>query len=223
MENNEEKNFINELKEFKERVTTLEKTNETLNQKLEKQLIQFDKEKKQLKSEIINELEKKEFKRREENKSKYIKILLTVFSFSIVVLGIVIFVNNIKTKSPSQINSKQIQEYSSFIDNWNKQVKNLTTNKTFLLSFSKNNENIQKLNSLLQNFYIAEITDSSKYNDFLEKNKFDRAIILNTRMKEEILLNHLKEVTKKTVISSIVKKILMMNDKNIWEKYKNDE
>jgi len=224
---NKEKNFIDELKKLQEKVEKIEKKNQQLEEKIEKiekkhekleerleeHLNTFNKEKKQLKNEFI---------KREESKKRYLNAFKILFSVMFV-SSIVFFVYKMQTKITPYVSSVQIQEYSSFVRSWNEQVKNITTDKSFLLSFSKNNKNIQKLNSLLQNFYIAEITNSAEYNAFLEKNKFDKAIILNTRMKEEILLNHLKEVTKKTVISSIVKKILIMNDKNIWEKHKNDE
>ena len=200
---NKEEKFIDELKNLQDRVDNLEKKIEELEER--------------------DKLEKKEFIKREANKKRYLKVFKIFFSIMLI-FSIVLFVYKIQTKSTSYVvSSAQVEEYSSFIDSWNKQVKNITTNKRFLLSFSKNNENIEKLNSLLQNFYIAEITNSTQYNDFLEKNKFAKAIILNNRMREEELLDNLKEVTQETVISNIVKKILIMNSERIWEEHKNDK
>jgi len=197
---NKEEEFIDELKNLQDRVDNLEKKIEELEER--------------------DKLEKKEFIKREANKKRYLKNFFSIM----LIFSIVLFVYKIQTKSTSYVvSSPQVEEYSSFIDSWNKQVKNITTNKRFLLSFSKNNENIEKLNRLLQNFYIAEITNSIQYNDFLEKNKFAKAMILNNRMREEELLDNLKEVTQETVISNIVKKILIMNSERIWEEHKNDE
>jgi len=200
---NKEEKFIDELKNLQDRVDNLEKKIEELEER--------------------DKLEKKEFIKREANKKRYLKVFKIFFSIMLI-FSIVLFVYKIQTKSTSYVvSSAQVEEYSSFIDSWNKQVKNITTNKRFLLSFSKNNENIEKLNRLLQNFYIAEITNSTQYNDFLEKNKFAKAMILNNRMREEELLDNLKEVTQETVISNIVKKILIMNSERIWEEHKNDK
>lgn len=200
---NKEEKFIDELKNLQDRVDNLEKKIEELEER--------------------DKLEKKEFIKREANKKRYLKIFKIFFSIMLI-FSIVLFVYKIQTKSTSYVvSSPQVEEYSSFVDSWNKQVKNITTNKRFLLSFSKNNENIEKLNSLLQNFYIAEITNSTQYNDFLEKNKFAKAMILNNKMREEELLDNLKEVTQETVISNIVKKILIMNSERIWEEHKNDK
>jgi hypothetical protein len=207
---NEEKKIINELENLQERVQNLQERVENLEKK------------NQLKDELFDELEKKELLKREENKKRYIKVFKIIFSI-ILASGIVFFIYKIQTKSTPYVSSAQVEDYSSFVESWNSQVNNITADKTFLLSFSKNNENIEKLNALLQNFYIAEITDSAKYNDFLEKNKFAKAMILNSRMKEQKLLNSLKEVTQETVISTIVKKILIMNSKRIWEEHKNDK
>jgi len=200
---NKEEKFIDELKNLQDRVDNLEKKIEEFEER--------------------DKLEKKEFIKREANKKRYLKIFKIFFSIMLI-FSIVLFVYKIQTKSTSYVvSSPQVEEYSSFVDSWNNQVKNITTNKRFLLSFSKNNENIEKLNSLLQNFYIAEITNSTQYNDFLEKNKFAKAMILNNRMREEELLDNLKEVTQETVISNIVKKILIMNSERIWEEHKNDK
>ena len=200
---NKEEKFIDELKNLQDRVDNLEKKIEELEER--------------------DKLEKKEFIKREANKKRYLKVFKIFFSIMLI-FSIVLFVYKIQTKSTSYVvSSPQVEEYSSFVDSWNKQVKNITTNKRFLLSFSKNNENIEKLNSLLQNFYIAEITNSTQYNDFLEKNKFAKAMILNNKMREEELLDNLKEVTQETVISNIVKKILIMNSERIWEEHKNDK
>jgi len=200
---NKEEKFIDELKNLQDRVDNLEKKIEEFEER--------------------DKLEKKEFIKREANKKRYLKIFKIFFSIMLI-FSIVLFVYKIQTKStPYVVSSPQVEEYSSFVDSWNNQVKNITTNKRFLLSFSKNNENIEKLNSLLQNFYIAEITNSTQYNDFLEKNKFAKAMILNNRMREEELLDNLKEVTQETVISNIVKKILIMNSERIWEEHKNDK
>ena len=202
----------NEEKEIKEyyinKINNLQKENK----QLKDDITTIKAEKQQFKEELFK------LKKNIANRFKILKIILII----IFIFSVIFILFKIKTNNIQEVNYPKAQEYSLFIENWNTQVRNITEDNTYLLSFSNNSENIEKLNNLLQNFYIAEITDSIKYNKFLEKNKLSEAIILNSDMKENELLNKLKEATNEIIMSAIVKKILIMNSKKYWKEYIND-
>lgn len=180
-------------------------------------------ENKQLKDNITNsELKYQELEKEFIKFKKYISNFLKIILMLILIFSIIFLVVKIRTNNTQEIIYLKVQDYSSFVENWNEQVRNITDNKNYLLSFSKNSANIEKLNNLLQNFYITEITDSVKYNKFLEKNKFSKAFVLNNRMKEEELLKTLKDATNETIMSGIVKKMIIMNSEKYWKEHQND-
>jgi hypothetical protein len=79
---------------------------------------------------------------------------------------------------------------------------------------------MEQLEEWMKNFYIPEITDSSEYNKFLEENKFGKPTYFDTTMSKDKVRELLKKATKEKVMSKIVKKVLMMNDMELWEKLK---
>ena len=111
-------------------------------------------------------------------------------------------------------------DYTQIIDNWNNQVQHNTSKKDFLLSRDSNDEMMEQLEKWMKNFYIPEITDSSEYNQFLEKNKFGKPTYFDSSMSKDKVRELLKKATKEKVMSKIVKKVLMMNDMGLWEELK---
>jgi len=114
----------------------------------------------------------------------------------------------------------KVQDYSSLLDSWNEQVQNNTDEKKFLLSRDSNEKVIHQLNEWMKNFYVLEATDSVEYNQFLESNKLEKLVTFNTAMSEDEIREKLKTLSKEKTISSIVRKVLMMNDIEFWEKNK---
>ncbi|SFV68341.1 hypothetical protein MNB_SV-14-1262 [hydrothermal vent metagenome] len=124
----------------------------------------------------------------------------------------------IKSNAPlEQLEPKEI-DYTKFIDDWNKQVQHNTVKKEFLLNRNSNDKMIEQLENWMKNFYIPKVTESLEYNQFLEKNKFGKPTYFNTSMSRDEIREFLKKTTKEKVMSKIVKKVLMMNDMEIWKK-----
>jgi hypothetical protein len=88
------------------------------------------------------------------------------------------------------------------------------------LSRESSDEMMEQLEEWMKNFYIPKITDSSEYNKFLEKNKFGKPTYFDTTMSKDEIRKLLKKATKEKVMSKIVKKVLMMNDIELWKKLK---
>jgi hypothetical protein len=109
-------------------------------------------------------------------------------------------------------------DYTQIIDNWNKQVQNNTAKRDFLLTRESNDEMMVQLENWMKNFYIPKTTYSLEYNQFLEKNKFGKPIYFDSSMSKDKVRELLKKATKEKVMSKIVKKVLMMNDIELWEK-----
>ena len=102
------------------------------------------------------------------------------------------------------------------IDNWNRQVQNITNDKKFLLNRDSNEEMIEQLNEFMKTFYIADISDSVQYNTYLEENKIGKLISFDTSMDRDKIKKGLKKETHENAISDIVKKVLFMNDIELW-------
>jgi len=140
---------------------------------------------------------------------------------SIIVLGLLggaIYLN--QTNQVVETSTIKVQDYSSLLDSWNEQVQNNTDENKFLLSRDSNEKVIHQLNEWMKNFYISEATDSVEYNQFLESNKLEKLVTFNTEMSEDEISEKLKILSKEKTISSIVKKVLMMNDIEFWKKNK---
>jgi len=140
----------------------------------------------------------------------------------IIVLGLaggaIIYLN--QTNQLVETSTIKVQDYSSLLDSWNEQVQNNTDEKKFLLSRDSNEKVIHQLNEWMKNFYVLEATDSVEYNQFLESNKLEKLVTFNTAMSEDEIREKLKTLSKEKTISSIVKKVLMMNDIEFWKKNK---
>jgi len=140
---------------------------------------------------------------------------------SIIVLGLLggaIYLN--QTNQVIETSTIKVQDYSSLLDSWNEQVQNNTDEKKFLLSRDSNEKVIHQLNEWMKNFYVLEATDSVEYNQFLESNKLEKLVTFNTAMSEDEIREKLKTLSKEKTISTIVKKVLMMNDIEFWKKNK---
>ena len=153
----------------------------------------------------------------QETKKTKKSIWLMTFIIVLGLLGGAMYLNqeNPIVSNPSII---KVQDYSSLLDSWNEQVQNNTNKKKFLLSRDSNEKIINQLNEWMKNFYVLEATDSVEYNQFLESNKLEKLVEFNTEMSEDEIREKLKTLSKEKTISSIVKKVLMMNDIKFWEK-----
>ena len=156
----------------------------------------------------------------DEIKNNYLKkTILTIATLSIVGgVGFFVYTSQIKFDKPSERFEQKEIDYTQIINNWNKQVQNNTSKRDFLLSRESNDEMVEQLENWMENFYMPEVTDSSEYNKFLEKNKFGKLIYFNSSMSKDKVRELLKKATKEKVMSKIVKKVLMMNDVELWEK-----
>jgi cobalamin biosynthesis Mg chelatase CobN len=177
------------------------------------------------------QLRKKEAKAKEaeekakeaEEKAKEAKKSIWLMT-SVLVLGLIAGVVYMTTQKQviEESTSIQIQEYNSLLNSWNEQVQNRTAKKKFLLSRDSNVKVIEQLNEWMKNFYIFDVTDSTEYNNFLESNKLEKLVVFNTIMSEDEVREKLKAVSKEKTMSSIVKKVLMMNDIEFWQKNKEE-
>jgi hypothetical protein len=154
-------------------------------------------------------------------KSPVKKIILSLLTLAVVGgVGFFVYNSKIKLNEPSERYEPIAIDYTQIIDSWNKQVQNKTSKKEFLLSRESSDEMMEQLEEWMKNFYIPEITDSSEYNKFLEKNKFGKPTYFDTTMSKDKVRELLKKATKEKVMSKIVKKVLMMNDIELWKKLK---
>jgi hypothetical protein len=165
--------------------------------------------------------EKTVLSREEPKKSPVKKIILSLVTLAVVGgVGLFVYNSKIKSNEPSERYEPIAIDYTQIIDSWNKQVQNKTSKKEFLLSRESSDEMMEQLEEWMKNFYIPKITDSSEYNKFLEKNKFGKPTYFDTTMSKDEIRKLLKKATKEKVMSKIVKKVLMMNDIELWEELK---
>lgn len=165
-----------------------------------------------------NNIEEKETKV-EAKKSSIKKVIVTIAILA-TLGGTGFFVYTTQVKSNEELTRVEPikKNYTSFIDSWNKQVQNNTSEKEFLLSREANDEVIKQLEEWMKNFYIPNVTNFPKYNNFLEENKFGKPSYFDVSMSKNKIRELLKKATKEKVMSQIVKKVLMMNDMELWEK-----
>lgn len=135
-------------------------------------------------------------------------------------MGFFAYTSQIKSNEPSEQFQQREIDYTQLINNWNKQVQRNSSKREFLLSRDSNDKMMEQLEQWMENFYIPELTESEKYNQFLEKNKFGKPTYFDTTMSKDEVRKLLKKTTKEKVMSKIVKKVLMMNDMELWEKLK---
>ena len=156
-------------------------------------------------------------------KSPVKKIILSLVTFAVVGgVGLFVYNSKIKSNEPSERYEPIAIDYTQIIDSWNKQVQNKTSKKEFLLSRDGYVKVIEQLNEWMKNFYIFDVTDSIEYNNFLESNKVEKLVEFNIIMSEDKVRKKLKNVSKEKTMSSIVKKVLMMNDIEFWQQNKEE-
>jgi hypothetical protein len=129
--------------------------------------------------------------------------------------------HNNQTVARETSEKSKIQNYNSLIDNWNQQVQNLTKKKKFLLVRDDNQKLIKQLNSFVKPFYNTPKTESDKYKKYLNDNHSDKNITFQKEMDKAKLKEGLKTITNERSMSEIVKKVLMMNDIDIFYPYIN--
>ncbi len=168
------------------------------------------------------------------DKTKNIKILAigAIALLIIGVIGIKIFNGKHASKElHKQRKYESVQNYTSLIDNWNDQVGNIIEDANvqtkYKLSRDDNQKLIAQLNSFLKPFYIGideKILDdmkrknANKYEEFAKENHLDVNITFKTSMSKDEIKKGLKKITGEKAIHDIVKKVLMMNDKDIFLK-----
>ncbi len=144
------------------------------------------------------------------------KLLLSFILLLVLVGSAFIYTKQVSKESAIQKPIHIVHDYTPLIDNWNRQVQNITNDKKFLLNRDSNEEMIEQLNEFMKTFYIADISDSVQYNTYLEENKIDKLISFDTSMDADKIKQRLKNATHKNAISDIVKKVLFMNDIELW-------
>ncbi len=168
------------------------------------------------------------------DKTKNIKILaigaiaLLIIGF----MGIKIFSSkNTSKESHKQRKYEAVQNYTPLIDNWNDQVSNIIEDvkiqKKYRLSRDDNKKLIAQLNSFVKPFYTgieSKILDemkrknANKYEDFAKANHTDANITFKVSMSKDEIKKGLKKITHERAIHDIVKKVLIMNDKDVFLK-----
>jgi len=163
----------------------------------------------------------------ETKKSKLLFVsILIVFIIS---LGINFFNISTLPQSRNKLIDKNISknhiihDYAPLINNWNQQVQYLTNKKTFLLIRNDNKELIKQLNIFVKPFFNSIETKSDNYRVFLFENHYNKNILFDMDMDRSELKKNLKKITNKTEMSEMVKKILMMNDIDIYFHIKNSK
>ncbi len=160
---------------------------------------------------------------RNDKKLFYIILLL-------VAAGIVFFLY--KTVQPynssSSVMTKQI-DYTMLIRNWNKQIRNYSNTKDLLLSKHSSIMLIDTLNTIMQDASMPEINET-KWDDYTQRDIREfkqyressyaqyKDIRFDENMTQRDIKNKLKTATREKTISGIVKKVLFMNDIELWLK-----
>ena len=156
------------------------------------------------------------------NENKPVKNTIKSMTYLIVLAGLIggsVYMYQ-KKEVVKESSTIKVQDYSSLLNSWNEQVQNRTDKKEFLLSRDSNEKVMEQLNGWMKNFYILEVTDSREYNEFLESSKLKKLLEFNKIMSEDEIWKKLKTLTKEKTMSSIVQKVLMMNDIEFWKKNK---
>ena len=123
-------------------------------------------------------------------------------------------------KQINEVVKKKEYDYTTLIDSWNKKTLDFVEGKKYLLSRENNKEMLEQLEGFISAFYLPEPSSNSKYNDFLDKNSINKRVIFESSMDKDKVIKKLREVTREVSMRPIVKKILMMNDIEIWKKHK---
>ena len=162
---------------------------------------------------------KKENIIKEKEKNSLSKKNLVIFAvLAILIMGIFIYYNQVIHKVNNNVPQRVVHNYTPLIDNWNRQVQNMTEKKEFLLNRDSNENMITQLNEFMKTFYIPDISDQALYNTYLEENKIGKLISFDTSMDKDKIKETLKKASRESAMSDIVKKVLMMNSLEIWSK-----
>ena len=143
-----------------------------------------------------------------------LKIVMGAIVLAIVVLT---YYQAVVDKTTTPVVIQEIQNYDYLIDNWNQKVQDITDKRKFLLKRDSNQELIGQLNQLMNAFYMPKITDSPIYNTYLDNNKVDKRAEFSSNMSRDEIKKELTKITKENSMFDIVKKVLMVNDVNIWK------
>lgn len=166
----------------------------------------------------LNEVYRKPIANKEKNSNKFISTVKVVIgTIIILVLGVVAYYQVIGDKTTTPVVMQEIQNYDYLIDNWNQKVQDITDKRKFLLKRDSNQELIEQLNQLMNAFYIPKITDSPAYNTYLNNNKVDKRAEFSSSMSRDEIKKELIRITKENSMFDIVKKVLMMNDMDIFK------
>ncbi len=166
----------------------------------------------------LNEVYKKPIADKEKNSNKFISAIKVVAGTIIIsAIGVVVYYQVIADKTTTPVIAQEIQNYDYLIDNWNQKVQDITDKRKFLLKRDSNQELIEQLNQLMNAFYMPKITDSPIYNTFLGNNKVEKRAEFSSSMSRDEIKKELTRITKENSMFDIVKKVLMMNDIDIWK------
>jgi len=164
-------------------------------------------------------------------KERKSKIVIGINIIAFLTIGF-LAINLLQSKNSSSkknIVEVKVQDYSSFINNWNGQVQNITDKKRFLLIRNENSKLIEQLNDFEKPFYEDfnsslfdeyKQGDIKKYQKYLRENYITKVIVFKDKINKTEIKKSLQKITKEKAISDIVNKILMMNDIDIFLKEK---
>lgn len=150
-------------------------------------------------------------------------------SLLIPILGISLLVGAIyyNEDSPKELIVPEpiVMDYTSFIDDWNKQ-----SNKELRLSRHSNEEMIKQLNQFMMDSRTDENNESiwkaytghtiDAYKVFRKNHYDDFNITFNVDMSEDKIKSKLKKAIGEKTMSGIINKVLMMNDIEVWKNNK---
>ena len=166
----------------------------------------------------LNVVYKKTIADKEKNSNKFISAVKVVAGTIIILaIGVVAYYQVIADKTTTPVVIQEIQNYDYLIDNWNQKAQDITDKRKFLLKRDSNQELIEQLNQLMNAFYMPKITDSPIYNTYLDNNKVDKRAEFSSNMSRDEIKKELTKITKENSMFDIVKKVLMVNDVNIWK------
>ena len=148
---------------------------------------------------------------------------------SLVAVGIMFFLYKAVQphNSSSSVMMKQI-DYTMLIRNWNKQMRNYS-NTGLLLPKHGNVMLIDTLNNIMQDASMPE-KNETKWDDYTQRDIREfkqyrkssyaqyKDIRFDENMTQRDIKNKLKTVTREKTMSGIVKKVLLMNDIELWIK-----
>jgi len=162
-----------------------------------------------------------------EHKSKKIIMGINIIAFLLIGFLVINLLESKNSSSKEYIVEEKVQDYSLFIKNWNDQVQKITDEKKFLLTRDNNIKLIEQLNDFEKPFY-EDFNSSSfdeykqgdikKYKKYLSDNHINNVKVFKKTMSRDGIEKSLQKITKENTKFSIVSKVLMMNDIDIFLK-----